>query len=84
MANKLRVYWPGDQLCHSYFYTAMRTRGIRPICGHDGVLPGRAHHTDPRPVCLTCAGIPRQFHLPDLRTGRRDLPRRGLRSVCPA
>ncbi|MGO9157464.1 MAG: hypothetical protein ACLP9N_31805, partial [Mycobacterium sp.] len=61
MANTLRVYWPGDQLCHSCFYTAMRTHGICPICGHDGVLPGRANHTDPRPVCLTCAGIPGNF-----------------------
>lgn len=61
MANKLRVYWPGDQLCHSCFYTAMRTHGICPLCGHDGVLPGRANHTDPRPVCLTCAGIPGNF-----------------------
>ena len=46
-ANKLRVYWPGDQLCHSCFYTAMRTHGICPNCGHDGVLPGRRNHTDP-------------------------------------
>lgn len=60
-ANKLRVYWPGDQLCHSCFYTAMRTHGICPICGHDGVLPGRCNRTDPRPVCLNCAGIPGDF-----------------------
>lgn len=61
MANKLRVYWPGDQLCHSCFYTAMRTHGVCPNCGHDGVLPGRRNRTDPRPVCLTCAGIPGDF-----------------------
>lgn len=61
MANKLRVYWPEDQLCHSCFYTAMRTHGICPTCGHDGVLPGRIDHTDSRPVCLTCAGIPGNF-----------------------
>lgn len=61
MANKLRVYWPGEQLCHSCFYIAMRTHGICPNCGHDGVLPGRRNHTDPRPVCLTCAGIPGDF-----------------------
>jgi len=35
--------WPDEQLCNSCFYTAMRTRGICPICGHDGVLPGRFH-----------------------------------------
>jgi hypothetical protein len=61
MANQLRVYWPGDQLCNSCFYSAMRTHGICPICGHDGVLPGRCNHTDPRPVCLTCAGIPGNY-----------------------
>lgn len=60
-ANTLRVYWPGDQLCHSCFYTAMRTHGICPNCGHDGVLPGRLNQTDPRPVCLTCAAIPGDY-----------------------
>lgn len=57
MANQLRVNWPADQLCHSCFYTAMRTHGVCPICGHNGVLPGRANRTDPRPICLSCAGI---------------------------
>ncbi|GLP81016.1 hypothetical protein [Mycobacterium antarcticum] len=61
MANKLRVYWPGDQLCHSCFYAAMRTHGICPACGHDGVLPGRTGDTDSQPVCLTCASIPGDF-----------------------
>lgn len=61
MANQLRVYWPGDQLCNSCFYTAMRTHGSCPNCGHDGVLPGRQNRTDPRPVCLTCAGIPGNY-----------------------
>jgi hypothetical protein len=53
--------WPGEQLCNSCFYTAMRTSGICPICGHDGVLPGRANRTDHRPVCLACAGIPEDY-----------------------
>ncbi|SON58616.1 hypothetical protein MSIMFI_00094 [Mycobacterium simulans] len=57
MANRLRVYWPGDQLCNSCFYSAMRTHGICPNCTHEGVLPGRLNHTDQRQVCLTCAGI---------------------------
>ena len=60
MANQLRVHWPA-RLCNSCFYTAMRTRGICPICGHDGVLPGRVNHTDPRPICLSCAGIPGNY-----------------------
>ncbi|MCV7236009.1 gluzincin family metallopeptidase [Mycobacterium branderi] len=53
--------WPGEQLCNSCFYTAMRTHGVCPFCGHDGLLPGRANHIDPRPVCLTCAGIPEDY-----------------------
>ncbi|MCW2649287.1 MAG: hypothetical protein JWR32_263 [Mycobacterium sp.] len=57
MANRLRIYWPGDHLCNSCFYTAMRTHGICPDCGHDGVLPGRLNRADPRPVWVTCAGI---------------------------
>ncbi len=61
LANTLRVNWPQDQLCHSCFYTAMRTRGICPACGHEGVLPGRVDDNDARPVCLTCAGIPGDF-----------------------
>ncbi|SIB92297.1 site-specific recombinase XerD [Mycobacteroides abscessus subsp. bolletii] len=61
LANKLRVYWPGDQLCHSCFYSAMRIHGICPNCQHNGVLPGRRNRTDPTPVCLTCAGIPGEF-----------------------
>ena len=60
-ANKLRIRWPGDGLCNSCFYTAMRTYGICPRCGHDGVLPGRANRTDERPVCLGCAGIPGNY-----------------------
>lgn len=50
MANKLRVCWPGHQLCHSFFYTAMRTHGICPNCGHDGVLPGRRNPTRRNPT----------------------------------
>lgn len=61
MANQLRVNWPAEQLCHSCFYAAMRTYGICPICGHDGVLPGRDGRTDPRPICLSCAGIPGNY-----------------------
>ncbi|MGO9926320.1 MAG: recombinase XerD, partial [Mycobacterium sp.] len=42
MANQRRASWPGEQLCNSCFYTAMRTHGICPRCGHNGVLPGLA------------------------------------------
>jgi hypothetical protein len=62
MANQLRVNWPDDRLCHSCFYTAMRTYGICPSCGHDGVLPGRAHDADSRPICMSCAGISGNYH----------------------
>jgi hypothetical protein len=60
--------WPGEQLCNSCFYTAMRTYGTCPICGHHGVLPGRANRTDHRPVCLACAGIPENYQCPVPRT----------------
>jgi hypothetical protein len=61
MSNQRRASWPGEQLCYSCFYTAMRTRGICPRCGHDGVLPGLAADGDPEPICLSCAGIPGDF-----------------------
>lgn len=53
--------WPGEQLCNSCFYIAMRTSGVCPICGHDALLPGRPNSTDTRPVCLACAGIPGHY-----------------------
>ena len=81
MANKLRVYWPGDQLCHSCFYAAMRTHGICPSCGHDGVLPGRLNRTDPRPVCLTCAGITGNFTCKTCRQ-EGEIYRRGECARC--
>jgi hypothetical protein len=61
MANQRRASWPGEDLCFSCFYTAMRTRGICPTCGHDGVLPGRALGGDRQPICRSCAGIPGDF-----------------------
>jgi hypothetical protein len=36
MVNTLRAFWPGEGLCHSCFYSAMRNHGIYRICGHDG------------------------------------------------
>jgi hypothetical protein len=58
MANQRRASWPGEDLCYSCFYAAMRTRGVCPGCGHDGVLPGLASDADRQPICLSCAGIP--------------------------
>jgi hypothetical protein len=59
----------------------MRTHGICPRCGLDGVLPGRANNSDDRPVCLTCAGIPGRYRC---RTCQRDgeLHRRGQCARC--
>jgi hypothetical protein len=81
MVNTLRVRWPNGRLCHSCFYTAMRTHGICPLCGHHGVLPGRANQTDDRPICLTCAGIPGNYRC---RTCQREgeLHRRGQCARC--
>ena len=56
-----RASWPGENLCYSCFYAAMRTRGICPRCGHDGVLPGLAADGDREPICVSCAGIPGDF-----------------------
>jgi hypothetical protein len=53
--------WPGEQLCNSCFYTTMRTHGICPLCGHDGLLPGRTNRADPQPVCRSCADIPDDY-----------------------
>ena len=53
--------WPDERLCNSCFYTAMRTHGSCPICGHHGLLPGRTNRADPRPVCRACAAIPDDY-----------------------
>jgi hypothetical protein len=81
MANQLRVYWPGDQLCNSCFYTAMRTPGICPNCGHNGVLPERLNRTDNRPVCLACAGIPGNYQCRTCHT-EGEIYRRGQCARC--
>src|ERR1700682_3042736 len=61
MANQRRASWPGEDLCYSCYYTAMRTRGICPRCGHDGMLPGLALDGVQQPICRSCAGIPGDF-----------------------
>lgn len=81
MVNQRRASWPGEDLCYSCFYAAMRTRGVCPGCGHNGVLPGLAADGDREPICLSCAGIPGDF------TCRRcaaegDFYRRGTCARC--
>ena len=39
----------------------MRTHGICPLCGHDGLLPGRTNRADPQPICRSCADIPEDY-----------------------
>lgn len=81
MANQRRASWPGEDLCYSCFYTAMRTRGICPGCGHNGVLPGLAIDADRQPICLSCAGIPADFTC--RRCGAEgDFYRRGACARC--
>jgi hypothetical protein len=81
MTNQPRVYWPGEQLCNSCFYIAMRTHGICPNCGHDGVLPGRLNRADDRPVCLSCAGIPGNYQCRTCHT-EGEIYRRGQCARC--
>ena len=81
MANQRRASWPGEDLCYSCFYTAMRTRGVCPGCGHNGVLPGLAIDADRQPICLSCAGIPGDFTC--RRCGAEgDFYRRGTCARC--
>ena len=61
MSNQRRATWPGEQLCYSCFYAAMRTHGVCPQCGHDGILAGLATDPSRRPICLSCARIPGDF-----------------------
>ena len=81
MANQRRAAWPGEDLCSSCFYTAMRNRGVCPGCGHDGVLPGLALDGDRRPICRSCAGIPGDFTCQRCGT-EGDLYRRGTCVRC--
>jgi hypothetical protein len=81
MANQRRAAWPGEDLCSSCFYTAMRARGVCPGCGHDGVLPGLALDGDRRPICRSCAGIPGDFTCRRCGT-EGDLYRRGTCVRC--
>jgi hypothetical protein len=81
MANQRRASWPGEDLCYSCFYTAMRSRGICPRCGHDGVLPGLAPDGNPQPICQSCAGIPGDFKCRRCQT-EGDFYRRGTCARC--
>lgn len=81
MANQRRASWPGEDLCYSCFYAAMRIRGTCPRCGHDRVLPGLAPDGDRQPICLSCAGIPGDFTCRGCRT-EGDFYRRGTCARC--
>jgi hypothetical protein len=61
MANQRRAAWPGEDLCYSCVYTAMRSRGVCPRCGRHGVLPGLALDGDRQPICRSCGEIPGDF-----------------------
>ena len=81
MANQRRASWPGEDLCYSCFYAAMRTRGVCPGCSHNRVLPGLAIDADRQPICLSCAGIPADFTC--RRCGAEgDFYRRGTCARC--
>ena len=82
MANqRTSVLARRGQLCYSCFYAAMRTRGVCPGCGHDGVLPGLAIDADRQPICLSCAGIPGDFTCRRCGT-EGDFYRRGTCARC--
>ena len=59
----------------------MRTRGVCPRCGHDGVLPGRDLDGDDQPICRSCAGISGDFTCRRCGT-EDDLYRRGTCARC--
>ena len=85
MANQRRATWPGEQLCYSCFYAAMRTRGVCPQCGHDGVLPGRpCRRRDQAADLLVVRRDSRRLHLSRLRDRSRSLPARNLRPLRPS
>ena len=55
MAAKIRVRWPDGPICGICFTNALHTTGTCPLCGHEGLLPGR---NDARTsLCRNCAGI---------------------------
>lgn len=81
IANQRRASWPGEDLCYSCFYAAMRTRGVCPQCGHDGILAGLAADAVRQPICLSCAGIPGDFTCRDCGT-EADFYRRATCSRC--
>ena len=55
MAAKIRVRWPDGPICGICFTTALHTTGTCPLCGHEGLLPGR--HGAGTSICRSCAGI---------------------------
>ena len=82
VVGKHRVHWPGERLCNSCFYIAMRTYGRCPICDHDGVLPARARANDPRPCCLECGGVNREYFQCRICGQEGEIYRRGQCARC--
>lgn len=57
LVRAIRARWQGERICGVCVRSALRTRGICPGCGHEGVLPGRRKDQTAQPICITCAGI---------------------------
>ena len=55
----LAASFPDGKLCTTCLSHAVKTRGICPGCGQDGMLPGRSGAGTP--ICAPCAGITRHF-----------------------
>ena len=60
-ATRAQARWPEGLICGICYHHALRTRGTCPHCGIDRLLPGRSGHGN-HPICVTCAGIPADFH----------------------
>ena len=55
MAAKIRVRWPDGPICGICFTNALHTTGTCPLCGHEGLLPGR--NDVGTNICRNCVGI---------------------------
>lgn len=58
---RLAASWPEGRLCFTCYFDAVHTRGTRPGCGQERLLPGPPDANGQR-RCSTCASIPDDFH----------------------